>query len=190
MGKHMMKKFKILSKKKIFAFEDKFSIVKTQIEFNGKKHSFGLRESPPFSVIIPKLDNRHFIMIRQQRLGADEISLEFPMGSVKGKDPLQTAITELKEETGYTSGKLTHLISPLFTSPGWSDQKASVFVAELLTKGVQEPEPYENIEVVTIPVSDVDGLIQKGVIFDMTTIASFHCYGRFCGKSSVNIREK
>lgn len=186
----MVKKFKILSRKKIFAFEDKFLIVEIQIEFNGKKHKFGLRESPPFSVIIPKLDDKHFIMIYQQRLGVNRISLEFPMGSVKGKDPLQTAVTELKEETGYTSGKLTCLISPLFTSPGWSDQRASVFVAEELTKGVQEPEPYENIEVVTIGIDDVDGLIKKGTIFDMTTIASFYCYKSFFGKSSVNMREK
>ena len=187
---NMVKRFNILSRKKIFAFEDKFSIVEVQIEFNGKKHSFGLRESPPFSVIIPKLDDKHFIMIHQQRLGADKISLEFPMGSVKGKDPLQTAIVELKEETGYRSDKLTHLVSSLFTSPGWSDQKASVFVAEELIKGEQEPEPYENIEVVTVKINDVDDLIKKGAIFDMTTIASFHCYKSFFGKSSVNIREK
>ncbi len=139
---------------------------------NGNKAHYFIREAPEFSIIIPFLNNDEVVMVRQYRMGADFISLEFPMGSVIGKDPVETAKTELVEETGYSPAELTY-VGSFFPTSSSSPQKASVFTAKNLTKGHQLLEPTEVIEVVKVPFSEVGILIDKGVIMDGSTLAAF-----------------
>jgi ADP-ribose pyrophosphatase len=63
--------------------------------------------------------------------------LELPAGLVDTEDsnPMAAAARELREETDLLAEKINHLLD-FFTSPGYSDEKVSLFVAS-----VQEPAP-------------------------------------------------
>jgi len=69
----------------------------------GKYHFVHSRGS---TIIIPLLNEFHFIMIGQYRYLNQKLSIEFPGGGIKkGKTPSQNAKEELLEETGLIANK-------------------------------------------------------------------------------------
>ena len=75
-----------------------------------------------------------FVLVRQWRHAAEELSLEFPGGVADdGEDPAQTARRELLEETGFRADRLTHL-GTLNPNPALFKNRFHVYLAE-------EPEP-------------------------------------------------
>lgn len=171
--------FKKIKKVNTVSFGNRFSVSTFHAELNnGLRGTFYLRESPPFSIIIPKLSGDKFIMVRQDRFAANKTSLEFPMGHVQGKNPKQAAIQELKEETGYSAKKIKQIYS-FHISPAWSTAVGSVFIAERLIPGKPNLEPYEEITVSIINEENLVEMIQKGQIFDGATILSYFIYKSF-----------
>jgi len=168
--------YKIIKTEAVTNLGNRFIFSKVLIETDDKKTTyFYLRYAEPYAIIIPVLDRETVLMIEQQRIGPLKISLEFPMGVVKGSQPLEMAIDELKEETGYRSNNIKE-INRFYISPGWSNQQGHVFVAKDLVEGKQELEPYEYIEVKKIKIKDIPGLIKNGTIFDASTIVAWQYF--------------
>ncbi len=70
------------------------------------------------------------VMVKQYRKPLEKSLLEIPAGKLeKGEDPERTAIRELEEETGYSSGSLK-LINSFYTSPGFADELVYLYLAE------------------------------------------------------------
>ena len=178
-----MKKTEILNKTLITDYK-RFKLLKYHIKLpNGVETDFIIKEAGDFAVIIPKLDEHTFLMVKQHRVGADNISIEFPMGNVDGVSSSEMARIELKEETGYTASSIEKVFD-FYISPGWSNQKGHLFVADGLVKGETEMEMYEYIENIEVKMSDVEGMIERGEIFDMTTIGCFYRYKSLFGPSN------
>lgn len=176
------KGIKILEQVDEYSYANRFTVGSYKVELpNGEETIFFLRKGNPFSVIVPVQQDGSFVMVRQYRIGAEKFSLEFPMGEVAGKEPLDVARIELKEETGYSAGKIEN-IGHFYLSPGWSNQVGHVYLATDITPGAQELEPYEFIEVVVVTGQELEQYLEDGTIIDASTITAYAAYQRFMRK--------
>lgn len=125
---------------------------------------------PGAVVILPVLDAKHVVLLKNFRFVIGETLWEAPAGTVEPNEPLEAcARRELLEETGYTAAKWQSL-GHMFASPGVMDEKLHLFIAEELTPGPARPEPDEQLEPVTVPLADALRMALDGTIRDAKTI--------------------
>ncbi len=76
-----------------------------------------------------KPSNR-LVLVRQYRPPVNKFTIEFPAGLVNhGESPEETAIRELREETGYR-GKVLRVLPPAYSSPGLTSEATSIVIME------------------------------------------------------------
>lgn len=122
--------------------------------------------------IIPIDEDRNTWLIGQYRYPLDVYSWEIPMGGGPiGKDLLDSAKRELKEETGLTAEKWTELMQ-IHTSNSVTDELAIVYLAEDLTQGETEFEETEILQIKKLPFSEALGLVMSGEITDSISVAA------------------
>lgn len=84
-------------------------------------------EHSPSVVIIPMIDDENVFVIKQYRKAVDKVLYEFPAGLLEsGEDPKEAALRELQEEIKYTADKIEFLFD-MYSSPGFTNEKVSVF---------------------------------------------------------------
>lgn len=117
----------------------------------------------PGAVGIVAHDGRSVYLVRQPReaVGAPA-SLEIPAGTldVEGETPLECAQRELAEEAGLSAETWAEL-HLIHMTPGYSNEKLTLFEATGLSGASAEPDEEEDIEVVRIPLSKLDGAIEE-----------------------------
>lgn len=122
---------------------------------SGVTADFYICESGDWVIVIPEVDGK-FLMVKQWRHGENSLSIEFPGGVIdEGEEPLEAALRELKEETGYVAGKVTKLgqINP---NPALFCNKVHVYLAEeLKATGSQQLDDTEFINYLEIPKEEV-----------------------------------
>jgi ADP-ribose pyrophosphatase len=102
-------------------------------------------------------------MVRQPREAVGEAGLlELPAGKldVDGETPLECAQRELGEEVGRSAGDWREL-KRFYTSPGFATEEVHLFLATELYEVESEPSPGERIEVVEVPLDELDGAIAQ-----------------------------
>lgn len=138
---------------------------------------------PGAVVILPFLDERTIILIRNRRHAIAQVLLELPAGTLtRGEPPMNCAGRELREETGYLAGRLKP-IGSFYSSPGIMSEKMYAFAAYDLERTQQALEEGEEIETVSIRFSDAVNMILDGQIQDGKTIACLLMYERFFQKT-------
>ena len=116
---------------------------------------------------------RRILLVRQYRLPADAYLWELPAGRLDpGETPLQAAKRELKEETGYRARSWKKLVS-FWPSPGYVQERMTLFVATGLTQGAATPMEDERIETRWFTPREVERMIRAGKLQDAKTMLGF-----------------
>ena len=163
--------FKLTNSKTLF--EGKvFNLKVDEIEYDsGNK---GIREvivHPGGAVVIPVTNEGKLVMVTQIRYPFQTTLLEFPAGKLDiDEDPLDCAIRELEEETGYKSGKVNKL-GKIYTAPGYCTETLHIYVAQELKKGDHKREEGEQeMEVFELSLEEIEKKINNGEIVDAKSI--------------------
>jgi ADP-ribose pyrophosphatase len=137
---------------------------------NGVTIDLEIVRHPGAAAVVPLKENGDVVLIRQFRHAADGFIYEIPAGKLhRNEDPLDCAARELEEEIGYRAGQF-ELLSSIFTAPGFADEVIHIYVATQLTKGRQNLDHDEVLEVVEMPLDEAVRKIEEGTIRDAKTI--------------------
>ena len=134
----------------------------------------------PGAVAMVAHDGEHLFLVRQPREAVGEQALlELPAGKLdeQEEDPLDTAKRELAEEIGKGARSWRRLTS-FYTSPGFADEECHLYLATDLYDERADAGEEERIEIVEVPLADLDRVIQE--CRDAKTLAGllwFRAYG-------------
>ena len=135
-------------------------------------HTFQVVRHPGGVGVLPLHADGSVTLIRQLRPAVDATLLEVPAGRLgSGEEPAACGRRELLEETGLSAGTLTPL-GLLHSSPGVFDEVIHLYLATDLHQGIAQPEAYEEIETVRLPLADAVAMACDGRISDGKTIAA------------------
>jgi ADP-ribose pyrophosphatase len=146
---------KVLSEGKFLRF-----VLASYIDSSGITRNWELFERINCSgivAIVPVTDEGNVLLIRQFRPPVNGYVIEFPAGlNDKGDTLAEAARRELLEETGYVSEDMIPLVEGPMSS-GASREILTVFLARGLSfKGIGERDETEDIEVLSVPLNDLD----------------------------------
>ncbi len=116
----------------------------------------------PGAVGVVAHDGETLYLVRQPREPVnDPALLELPAGKLdkEGEAPLDTAQRELAEEIGKGARTWQHITS-FYTSPGFTDEECHLFMATDLYDEQAETDENERIEIVAVPLSELDHVIR------------------------------
>lgn len=136
---------------------------------------FFVLESRDWCNIVALTPKHEVVLVEQFRHGTKEVGLELPGGIIDPgeSDPLQAALRELEEESGYVSDQVCPLgvIDP---NPAIQTNRCHLFVGlNAEPKGQVNLDPAEAINVHLVPLEEMPSLICGGRIRHALMVAAF-----------------
>lgn len=140
----------------------------------GTTKRFSLIDSVDWVNVIAMTRDDRVVLIRQYRVGADEVCLEIPGGMVdRGESPADAAARELLEETGYSAPRWRPLgrVSP---NPAIHTNRLYTFLAtDAEQTAPPRPEGSEVIELEHASLGECYAAIRDGRIDHALVIVAF-----------------
>jgi 8-oxo-dGTP pyrophosphatase MutT (NUDIX family) len=117
-------------------------------------------------------ENYNTWLVGQYRYPLNQYTWEIPEGGGdRNIDPLVSIQRELKEETGITANKWTHILD-MHLSNSATDEFCKLYVAQDLQFGASHPEEDEDLRVIKIPFDELYQLVNNGTLTDSLTVAA------------------
>jgi len=125
---------------------------------------------PGAVMIVPLQGDGRLVVERQYRHPLARVMLEFPAGKIDpGEPPLQCAVRELAEETGYRAREWARA-GILHNAIAYSSEGIEVWFARGLTAGDAVLDDGEFLDVASAGVDELMALAQRGEITDAKTL--------------------
>jgi ADP-ribose pyrophosphatase len=110
------------------------------------------------------------VMVRQYRKAAERVMLEAPAGKIDpGEEAISAAKRELKEETGYTAGKVEFL-TKFYPSVGYSQEVLHLYLCTELVPGETCFDENEALDIEEMDVDQLYAMAMSGAIEDAKTV--------------------
>ena len=107
--------------------------------------------------------------VRQFRYPFGTHLLEIPAGKLEpGESPIDCAVRELGEETGFTAAEYTYL-GMIYPSPGYCHEVLHIYLATGLTRGQAHLDRGEFLDVETYPLETLYRMVLRGELPDAKT---------------------
>ncbi|CCD74269.1 Putative nudix hydrolase 2 [Caenorhabditis elegans] len=131
---------------------------------------------------VRKQGKLYIVLVKQYRIPCGKLCLELPAGLIDaGETAQQAAIRELKEETGYVSGKVVMESKLCFLDPGLTDDSQCLVVVDVDGDAPENQNPVqvldstESIEVLLVEQSAlmayVTNLDSSSIVVESTLLA-------------------
>lgn len=140
----------------------------------GAEIGFFLMDTPDWVVVLPITVDERLVLVRQFRHGSGRVGLEIPGGLIDAHetDPAAAAARELREETGYAAERIVP-IGVMNPNPSMMTNRCHAFLATgCRLVGELAMDPGEDIEVVTVPLADLDRMVARGDIEHAIVLAT------------------
>lgn len=173
----MLKKYETISSKLIF-HNDYWDYYIDEYKINEKKSAkYYYVKSRGATFVIPLLNSKSFIMVKQFRYLNNKFSIEFPGGGVKPNLSFEeNALCELAEETGWTSEDL-HYVGEFNPYNGVTNEICKVYFTDNLKRdNIAKPDPTEELEVLFLSLDELREKIANNEIWDGMTLAAFSLF--------------
>lgn len=141
---------------------------------NGEKRTYErlVAGSNGAVMIVPILNQTHFLLIREYSAGTNDYQLAFPKGLMEtGETVGEAANRELKEEIGY-GAKNIHPMKKMTLAPGYLTHSMNLVMAEDLYPESLEGDEPEPLELVKWAINDIDSLLAQPDFTEARSIAA------------------
>jgi ADP-ribose pyrophosphatase len=137
------------------------------------KDPYYVIERPDAAIVFPLTEAGEVVLVRQYRPAIGRVEFGLPAGLVEeGEEPEKAARRELQEETGYSGDKWESL-GAVASSPSLKDNWAHLYLARGVERaGPQQPDDYERLEVVLVPVGEILAEVRAGNIVSSSGVAA------------------
>jgi 8-oxo-dGTP pyrophosphatase MutT (NUDIX family) len=131
-------------------------------------------DAPDWVNIIATTKDGNIVLIEQYRHGTQSVTLEIPGGAVDpGETPLNAAIRELLEETGYEAEEWI-LIGSVKPNPAFLSNTCFTFLARnAINTKAQNLDEGEEIDCKEVPLNEIPQLLQEGTIDHALVVSGF-----------------
>ena len=140
----------------------------------GAVHPFWVIRSPSWVNVVALTPDDQVVLVKQFRHGAGRVCVEIPGGLIDpGEAPLDAAVRELREETGYEAERWIQL-GVLDPNPAIQDNTCTIFLAlDARRSAARDLDETEVIRVSTAALPEVQSMIQQGEIRHTLVISAF-----------------
>ncbi len=173
MDKWRIKSRKNVFSRKIFTIDD----LECYHDKKNENHTFTIIRTPVWINVVAVTSDKRIILVKQHRLGTDEITYETPAGIAESnEDPIESAKRELLEETGCIPKKIV-LMKKLKANPAIMDTDIYFYFAEGCEfHNEQSLDEAEDIEVELFSIEEIVKMIDDGRIDHSIIITAILLY--------------